>query len=328
MRFRLLLSCLMALLGAAGHAQALTPGEPEVPPREPYRLIFSSSTRCQDPGEFTRQLARRTSRLETAVGAEPAITVLVDLSPGAAQIRGQLMIRAADGSLSVREIPGTDCHEVLAAMALIVALEVDNRPVMRVGSAEVGRADSQNLFFALGARFTGTSGAVPDLSPGFAVYAEVAFATDRLFSPSFRVSGHRTVGTKRAASLASAPGSTATADFELLAGRLAGCPLSFAPVRALSVRPCAFVEVGKLNARGYNVVQEEPSRSLLWTAGGVELAIEFVPAGPFTLGAEAGALFPFLRDAFFFDPEGADVRIHQIKSVGFTAGIGAGFRFF
>lgn len=327
MRLRLL-GCLTALACLSNPLHAREQSTIPARPREPYRLIFTSSTLCQDPGEFTRQLSSRTSRLQAAVGAEPAVTVLVDLAPAPDQVRGQLVIRAADGSLAVREVPGVDCHEVLEAMALIVALEVDNRTALSAGLPRPERSAPSTPSLAIGARLLATSGVVPGLSPGLGVYGEVTLPRAGLVSPSFRLTGHRTESTEQVDSVASSPGREASAEFELIAARFSGCPLRWSPRRLLTFRPCALVELGQLRARGYNVVDEEPARALLWSAAGVELAVEIMPVGPLTLGAEAGMLFPLLRDAFYFDPEGQQAQVHKVGPVGFIAAVGAGLRLF
>lgn len=331
MRPRIIDGCVISLMGVS--TSGLVHAETALPSRqaEPYRLIFTSSAACQNPAEFTNQLGIRTTRLRPALGTEPAVTVLVDLVRTPELIRGQLVIRAADGSLTVREVPGVDCHEVLSAMALIVALEVDDRPpVLAVAPTTPAASGVRSAWnFAVGLRVTATSGAVPGLAPGLAVYGEVALPGNGLFSPRFRLSGLRTENSELASeSEASVVGEAATAEFELLLARLSGCPLHWAPSDFVGVRPCAFLELGELRAQGNNVRQAEPERTFLWSAGGLEVALEVLPAGPLTLGAEAGLVFPLIREAFYFDPEGPEERVHEVSAVGFVAAIGAGLRFF
>jgi hypothetical protein len=293
---------------------------------EPYRLIFTSSTPCRDPSEFTGQLQRRTNRLRPALGSEPAVTVLVDLVATADIVRGQLVVRAADGSLAVREVPGIDCHEVLSAMALIVALQVEDQPPAPPAPP---RAPDTSASFGFGARVAATSGVVPGVSPGLGIYAEIGVERPALVSPSVRLTGLRTAATETAPdSTASTPDEVASADFELLAARLSACPLRWAPTDSIRARPCAFIEAGEFRARGINVVDPEPEQSVFWSATGVEVGVEVQPVAPLTLGAEAGILFPLIRDSFYFDPEGPGERVHEIGAVGWMAAVGAGLRFF
>ncbi|HEY8945717.1 MAG TPA: hypothetical protein VIM73_15715 [Polyangiaceae bacterium] len=314
------LSC-WAVFAVAEHAQAAG-----IRPPEPYRLVFTSSTPCRDPGDFTRQLESRTTHLRPALGSEPAVTIVVDLGATAELTRGQLVLRSPDGSLTVREVPGVDCQEVLAAMALIVALELEGRPAP---PPPTSAPQTPRASFAVGARLVATAGAVPEFAPGFGVFAEVVFPDSGLVTPSLRIAGHRTRSTQEEPeSEASEPGETASAEFELLTARFSACPLRWAPNEHFNLRPCALIEFGQLRARGENVVDREPETALLWSAGGLELAAEVLPLGPLTLGAEGAVLVPFVRDGFYFDPEGENELVHRVSRVGFTAAIGAGIRFF
>jgi hypothetical protein len=297
---------------------------------EPYRLVFTSSTECRDAREFSAELTRRTNRLRPAAALEPAYTVLVDVAENNAKVRGQLVLRAPDGSITVREVQGSNCHEVLEGLALICAVALDTvAPTDKSLGTSSTREASSGWSLELGARVTALSGVLPNIAPGIAVYLEAGDAGESALSPMLRITGQRTTSTTRVSdSGAREPGSTASADFQLQSLQLALCPLRWAPAQTVRIAPCAFFEAGELRARGSDVVDEEPEFSLFWSAAGAQLAIQAYPLGPLALGAELGVLVPFARDGFYFDPEGPTQPFHRIDPVGIAGGIGAGLRFF
>jgi hypothetical protein len=162
----------------------------------------------------------------------------------------------------------------------------------------------------------------PTLSPDFALGLGAGTTSRTLVSPWVRLSAHLA----ESAAVNSADGN-GTARFERLAGRLTGCPLMGQMGLAASpvvLRPCLLFEAGRLRASGSNAPNHKDV-SLGWTALGATLRGELVLFGPLTLGLEAGALFPLLRDSFYFDPDRQNV-VHQVERAGFLGSLELGLR--
>lgn len=302
---------------------------------QPFRVVFSSSSACSDPSEFVEQLMGRTAHLRAASELEAALTFFVSLTRTQAGVQGQLRVQNADGSGTTREVPGADCHEVLSAMALIGALMVDpfalTGPVPPPAAAapadaeEVPREEARRApggwSAGAGQRLNVHTGVLPGLGWGHSVFVQAAFALSELFQPSLRVAALVAGSTADAAPLGSAR-------FEWQAVRMSACPLNFPAGSAISARPCAFLDLGSLHAKGFNTPNAREHSILLATTG-LEIALEAVLVGPLTLGAEAGVLLPLVpRDSFYFLPRNAPNAVPHAISAGVRAGLGLGLRFF
>lgn len=310
----------------SGHP-ALAEERPSRDDPRAFRVVFTSSTPCNDAAEFGRQLQRRTARLRPADAVEPALTFLVDLSAVPTGVRGQLVVREPGGGLTTREVPGVECKEVLSAMALIAAVLVD--PLATTGtlapasfperaSPRSSRASSSpespsRWGLGVGQRVTAQTALAPDLTWGAAFQAAISYAVSGSFAPVVRVGGHLA----RSRAVPHAPG---FAKFDWTGARISLCPVAWAPATSVTLRPCAAGDVAWFGASGYGVVDEK-TVDLLWGAAGAELNGEVALYGPLSLGAEVGAFFPFLHGRrFYFIPDRAT--IHEIPAVGLSFSLG------
>jgi hypothetical protein len=344
---------LLSLCSAmAARAQSSQP-EPEQP--QAFRVEFSAAPGCGDREAFAEEVLKRTERLRPAEPGEPALTFLVNIGRTVEGARGQVAIREPDGNLSLRDVPGSDCPEVLSAMALIAALTVDplarpdrevpvaarrrrpqsTRPALPLPRKGPPRAvpppptqaaepESRGAALGLGtgARVNAHGSVMPELAVGVAAYIEVVSRRSGLFSPSLRVgavfSRHGGFETELAS------GTNATAAFEWLTARVELCPVRLGSAKRISLRPCAYFDAGRLKGSGSNVSPKR-EKSVFWTAAGAELSLEARLIGALTAGAEVGILLPFRRDRFFFVPERT---AHEISAAGLSAGLGLGLHFF
>lgn len=103
-----------------------------------------------------------------------------------------------------------------------------------------------------------------------------------------------------------------TASFERLGGRFDACPLR-AGSRDLSLRPCLSLEAGRFLASGAGALTSQ-DHPVFWAAAGAFLSGELRAPETWAARAELGALFPFRRDEFYFDP-GHHI-VHTIPPVG------------
>jgi hypothetical protein len=107
-------------------------------------LRYEADLGCPDEAAFRRQVRSRTERLTWVSGeADRRFTATV-LSRGE-EFFGRLDIQTREGIRSSREVSGTTCDEVVAALALIAALAVDPKaltqspaePALAVGDQEL-----------------------------------------------------------------------------------------------------------------------------------------------------------------------------------------------
>jgi hypothetical protein len=94
---------------------------------EPIRIDFHAHDGCPDEGKFTGEVRARTAKARIAFPAEPArfFRVNVTRDRGTTKSRGKLTIEDPGGAVSVREVSGESCGEVVSALALITALAID-----------------------------------------------------------------------------------------------------------------------------------------------------------------------------------------------------------
>ncbi|MGC4095057.1 MAG: hypothetical protein QM756_45490 [Polyangiaceae bacterium] len=291
---------------------------------KPFRVVYSSSTSCTDPHEFSTRLQAMTSHFRPAVGAELSHTFFVHLTATQAGAHGQLGVLEPSGGLTLREVETADCHTLITALAFIGAVMADplTPPPEQTLPARLQtlppqrerlREQAQSVRpwrVAVGPGFGFDSGLGPELAPSLSVHAELSHVTGEL-DPSARLSFRVARTTASAAA--------GRAEFTLESGRLALCPIRTQPLSWLDVRPCAFADAGSLQAQGFATVQNKQG-SLFWSAAGLELLLAVARLGPLTLGAEGGAALPFRHDGFYFDTN-PDAPIHTIPTVVATASL-------
>lgn len=335
----LLLASLLLTSVASGQPSATRREEPQA-----FRAEFAAPEGCGSVQTFTEEILKRTERLRLAEGREQALGFFAHLARTPEGVLGKLAIREVDGALTLREVPGHDCPEVLSAMALIAALTVDPlaradrevpvaerrkpskpppprprppAPTSRPERPEPAAEPSAGIGFAVGQRVTAQSAVMPGISFGLGVHVEAISKAQSLFSPMLRVSALLS----RSGALEEPPG---VAELDWATARVSVCPLRFGSDHALSARPCAFLDAGRLHGEGSSLTPAD-ERSVFWTAAGAEMTASARLTGPLRVGADVGIVLPFRRDRFIFEP---DFEIHEVPAVGFSAGIGLGLLFF
>jgi len=347
------------VLGCVGLVSRASAQEATAEPQA-FRVTFSSAAGCGSESAFEDEVLKRTDRLRLAGENEAALALIVELAPSPQGIQGRLTLRETDGHVSVRDVPGGDCDEVLSAMALIAALTVDPlaRPDREVPIAsrrqpraaeppkppqprrEPPRRVKPPRVPPSPAPEPEPEEPDPDASSverGFGVGQRVTVQTAVMPGATVGLAAHvelafaepalfsprlRLTGIfSQSGSIEAAGG---RAEFDWITARLQACPVRLGLGRSWNIRPCAYFDVGRLRGQGFDI---EPSREkqVLWTAAGAEISAEVRLAGPLTLGAEVGILLPFRRDRFFFEP---DTDLHELPAAGFSAGLGLGLLFF
>jgi hypothetical protein len=322
MRSRLWLAGVMLALMCAAHVAHAQKARPA----EPFRLIWSSSAGCGSAGAFLAELSGRTALLREARADEHAITLIVETFPAPAGVRGQLTVRKPDGDFSVREVPGSTCHEVESAMALIAALMVDPLATgaeptdatvvpaeSRPDSPPVAHAPRWSVRFE--PRLTARTAVAPGLTWGQAVGLMLTREASR-FRPSLGLAAHL------AHSTVSAP--QGQAELAWTAAQLTICPLAAGPQERWDVRACGAFQLGRLRGTGFQTANRA-TKSIVWSSATLELQARRQLVGPLWLGLEGAFGLPFSRESFYLEPEPT---LHQVPAWVASFGGGLGLRFF
>jgi hypothetical protein len=316
------IAVVIACLSRVGRAQTSAAAA------QPFRLVWSSSAGCGDVRAFVNELQSRTTRLREALEGEHAITLIVETFQAGDGVRGQLTVRKPDGDLSVREVPGLNCQEVESGMALIAALMVDPLAESLEGARTTAPSrpptrptDSANTIVVsdwslrIEQRLVARNAVAPDLAWGQA-FAVMLTGETSGWRPSVALSGHWTHATT------SKPSGSAELDW--VAAQLTACPIGLTPSEPWDFRLCGTFQIGRLRGVGFET-ESPATKSILWTAAGLELQGRYRVVGPLWLGFEGAFVFPFSRERFYLEPEET---LHQVPAWGWDIGLGTGVRFF
>lgn len=309
-------AALLALCGGARTAFAQSPAS--------FRVVWSTSAGCGDARNFLSELKGRTSLLRDVVGGEHAITLIVETFPSTSGVRGQLTVRKPDGSVSAREVPGSDCREVESAMALIAALMVDplagdpQRVVVRresvVPAAAPPPAPTPGWSLRLEQRLTVRSAVTPRWSWGQGLGLMITRERSAL-RPSAALS----------AQLTGATASTArgAAELDWAVAQLTVCPLGLRPSPGWDLRACGALQLGRLRGRGSQVAAAQ-SKTILWSSAALGVEARYRVLGPLWVGLESALTMPFTREEFYLNPRDP---IHRVPALGGNVGFGLGLQF-
>ena len=114
-------------IGATALAIFVATGLPSRASAEPehIRIQFSAPRKCPDGAAFVRALRQRTGRFQLASGAEQTRVFVVTIAAADPLVAGRLEIQGPATEVSVRDVSGKTCDEVMEALALMTALAVD-----------------------------------------------------------------------------------------------------------------------------------------------------------------------------------------------------------
>jgi hypothetical protein len=302
---------------------------------------------CPSDQEFVQRVETRTA-VHMAEPGQSARTFVVTLTEpadaSADTYRGELVVREADGRTSARSIAGTTSDEVAAALAVIIAIELNpeadrpdvgiepsppQAPGAQTPSPPAPAAPERPAELPLEPRWragavlgSGIMSAISDsVSATIALSFELRRESDRLLAPSFRFG--LTTGP---------PGIVTGPDGQgslfLFAPTLEGCPLQvrFA-ARRVVLEPCGTFEIGFLFASGSPASGGDTGRRDLrpWAALGATARALWTFREPFFVEV-AGTIFtPLVRDQFYiYTP---NVALFEAPGVGYRGSCGIGVHF-
>jgi len=301
-------------------------------PIEQIGLDYSAPAECPSAEQVLRQIAGYTAKWTLAHGRDDVRHFRLRAEHRDGAYVGRFDLREADGTTVGREVTGDSCEDVALALAITVALAIDPRATVGVGEespSPVGvqvtdappapNDSSSRMNLAVGARVEGTtavSGLLAVIDAFFEIEAERAIERLPWFRPVVRV-GLRQSFTRTASV------GDARVDIGWTAGQIEACPSRLVFASQLSVEGCLGANVGELTALARDIPGAERTRRLWFDYGGL-LALRW-QAHPNLFAELAGASWvPRTRDRLRVAPDGL---VSRAPEVGFSAGVGIGWRF-
>jgi hypothetical protein len=275
------LVCSLILWLSAGRAHATAPLD------EPIDVRVQATASCTNASDFLERVRSRTPAARSPKWGEPARMFVVDAEVAFGRFRGHLLVHHLDGAESSRTLEGSSCDEVVDALALIVALDLDPQarttpmtsfdsraPELRsvepprtfasdAAPSAALQVPSEPWQLRAGAQFEVTSGILPVPLLGVPVVLELVRPSLERASPSFSLGFERTFN----ATLTSDSGD---AVLGIVHGFALACPHAWR-VGALRLGPCGRFEAGALLGRallGKAVVSSTPAHRA-WAAASV-----------------------------------------------------------
>jgi hypothetical protein len=157
-------------------------------------------------------------------------------------------------------------------------------------------------------------GPAPDLMPGFAAYALLAFDRASAWSPAVGLGG---IGVWSRSS--SEWGGTAS--FSLAAATVDACALRFA-LNAFEVRLCGSSLIGRLSATGTDAMNETTTVPGAFVSAGASGLLSWDIGAGLALGARLSSRANLVRDEFEFRPR----VFHRVSALTLAGDLGLGLR--
>jgi hypothetical protein len=332
-----------ALLAACVGLMTSSHAGAESPPR--YRVTYRAPDGCPDERAFMALIAKRAPRAEHSDEAERAHHFTVEIVlDDERKARGNLSIEEPDGNTTRRDVPAKDCVNAVEAIALIAAVILDPRaaessaadasqvsasprpspapsPPSRPGRAPAsspvdGTARPARSFWRPGLAVSGTlQGAIaPELTPGISASGVLLWDRPGLWQPFFSLAGHY-------AQSGTTTTTSGEADFQWYAARATLCPVRWPDGGRVTLRACAFGDLGVLRGEG-RLAENARDAPAFWAAAGPSARLEVAISPAFGLALEAGLLLPAFHDRFVFVP--GEVA-HEVPERAIVLAIGAQF---
>jgi hypothetical protein len=309
-------SIVARLVGAAvAFGFCWSPGEALADDARTIALQYESSAGCPDRNGFAQELQRHT---RVSIGDEAGALFIAKV---VLRIEGDALGSiewAEDGSHAIRrEVRAPDCHEVVAALALILGLALDPEGLNAATPVQPPESIPRSPVPAATARppppapeslrvppperrrsrrwrpGSGVLGGfMTGIGPGFPVtagaYVEATYDGAGLWSPSVQL------GALYARSDAQTSAGDAALTWTTL--RLVLVPLRIGP-GPWFLEPGATFDLGRLHGRGYDTVNPQQSTAD-WYGPGVMLRTGVLAWDSIALALQLAAHFPLARDSF------------------------------
>ncbi len=322
------IACLVAVSSATASAQSPAPAPEAI-------RVETGSVRCTTSEDFFERVHRRAALTRLASTNERARSFAIAVQGSEPSLHGRLAITHLDGTSSTRDVDGESCDEVVDALALITAIDIDPRAVAPMPPEEMPtvvpivtgpvpprdepRDQLPPLELRAGVSASMTVGIAPVALVGIPVSLELLRAYPGVLSPSL------TVGFERSFDR-TAVGTDADAAFDITRGSVQGCPLAWAAWR-LRFGPCLRVDAGQL--RGVGIVGKRLVRP--GTERRVWIGLDLAGRGSLSLGSQVyldlqlGVGTPIVHAyEFQVDP---NISLGEVQRVNWRAALGLQVRF-
>jgi hypothetical protein len=289
--------------------------------RRGFRLDYRGPPTCPAADEFRAQVRARSQLLRSEAGVpdEAVVATVTDLG---GSFRGSLAIRSGDRLVGTREVEGASCKDVVAALALAAAIDLDAHPTPAASGQEPPVPEPtrpavtpRSWRLGAGAHAGVTTGVADAALFGVSVFAEILATSHRLVAPSARL----IFETTDSGTIDEAVGALR---FWWILGALEACPLRW-EAAWLRVAPCVRLEAGALQASPVGVpAGQQETRP--WLAAGAVARAQWEPVSWAFLEIEGGLRVPFVREQFVVLP---GVTVYNVPAAGLLAEAGAGIHF-
>jgi hypothetical protein len=284
---------------------------------EPVSIRIDGSVPCTSDADFFERVRRRAAGARSGQADEPTRTFTIRIDGTAPSMQGRLSVVHLDGRSSTREVSGESCNDVVDALALITAVDIDpdaaraapsEQPVLpppapafdeqRAPTVDWVPASESgpSWHLAAGIEPSVIARVAPQSLVGLPVFVELTRASSASWAPSFVLGFERTLDSTTESQVGDAV-------FDLVEGFAQACTLLRGWERFWA-GPCTRFEVGALQAAGKggkSLISARPD-SGPWLAFGLAGRADFRLAGPVHLGAQIGLGIPLVRYDYRFDP--------------------------
>jgi hypothetical protein len=314
--------------------------------RKRIELVYVAPPSCPSKADFTNEIMARTEQAEF-VEESSEWNFGVQIRRVDERFSGRIDITERGQEATSRQFDDDRCADIVASLALVGALAVDPNaklePLERRTSEpppaeppppaapeppatpsappprEGSRAPSERSpwSWSMGALVALTTAPAPE--PLLAAGIGATFEDRRQATPSLAL-GLSVL----AAETGVVSPAAEHAEFRWTVLRMTGCPVRLGQADGLSVRPCAFSDLGTLRGRGEGPDQVY-TETRFWASAGLGLRASWEIGSRAFVHAAGGALLSLTQDDFVF--RNPDQSVHEVPPLGATAEAGAGAYF-
>lgn len=296
---------------------ALNPSAANAEEPRRFTLDYQAGASCPDQAELLAEIRRRIPNAERALGGSPELHARLKVATSGGRQLGSIDVDGLEG-FTHREVEAAECAEVVRALALILAIALDpdsesptdvtvgpTKPSQVVPNRIGPALSGPGLRWAAGASVGFSGGVAPGAVLSEALFVELRRGLDPGWSAHVRLEGVHAHG--------AATADAGTANFDLLALRVASCPYRVGV--NLAVSGCASFDWGRLQGSGSHT-RAAHSESATWVGPGAFVAAELSVLPRLRLQLELGGLVPLVRDSFYFGPTETVHRIPDLAGFG------------
>ncbi len=290
---------------------------------EAIRIDYKAHAGCPEEGAFVAELKARTSKARLAGAAEKARTFKVRITQGGPGSVGRIEAVDLQGAVTVREVSGAKCAEVVSALALTAWLAIDpdslssppppassSVPPIASGAPpppptanasastpapppppKPDREPARRTVLELALHGEAAFGIAPQTASGASLGAELRSEGNGAYTPTLRMSlGH----------VRNDLGRDPDAAFAATWLGVDACPWLFGASSGFSAAPCARLTLGLLRGEG-RPISDPATATAAWVPVGALARGRLRLTGGLGVELDGGVAFPLSRPVFSLD---------------------------